>query len=236
LRVDPPAGMALLPRILQANLPSCAVLQRVASARMSPEVEQAALAALDDTNNGTVVDALGALQGWGSPASKDAIFKHFRAWHAAWAQRGSDLVATAGKGQSEVETSYVAALGSAQSWYTSEQEWHVITDLCVTDMCRTAAHNTQRPWNFPPHVYMIETYAPALRGFPGLQDFMYSITPGSPGPPTIERLKEKMAEFPKGDEFRIDDRYREKHITEKLYDELLPFATAHGFKLAMLGE
>jgi hypothetical protein len=236
LRVDPPTGVALLSRVLQANLPTCPELQRVAGARMSPEVEQAAIAALDNTNTATVVDALGALQGWGSTGSKDAILSHFRAWHAAWAPRASDLVATAGKGQNAVETSYVAALGSAQGWYTSDQEWQGIADLCVTDVCRTTAHNIQHSWNFPPHVYMIEVYGPALRGFPGLQGFMYNITPGNPGPPTIERLKERMAEFPKGDEFRIDDRYREKHVTQKLYDELLPFATAHGFKLAMLGE
>jgi hypothetical protein len=52
----------------------------------------------------------------------------------------------------------------------------------------------------------------------------------------MERLKEKMLQFPKGYVFTIDARYREKPVIQRYYKDLEPWAAEHGYKLQLYAE
>jgi len=234
LRIDPTVGSEMLAKMLDANVAGCSPLQRSARVHMLPEIEQAAYAALDSSRAATVVDALNTLQGYGPAPAKEIILQHFREWHATWSPRVAELDTPAGKEQIKIESAYVWALGAAQGWNLSEQDWQLIDGLCVTNSCKATARGAKTPWNFPASTSMIEIAEPALQGFPGRNDFSYSIRPGNPGPGTIERLKEKMKQFPKGHIFQVDARFRETHVIRVFYNDLKPWATEHGYDLQLL--
>jgi hypothetical protein len=230
LRVDPQVGPAMLRKVTQTDVPGCLPLKRLARIRMSQEVEKAALTALDDPRPAKVVEALGVLQSYGSPATEEPILRHFRQWHDSWASRAKELDASAGSDQANVEVGYVCALGAAQTWRASEDDWQSFKGLCVTNSCKENAPRFMQCMGSRYNL-MIEISDPG-HDF----EFRERVSIGNPGPGTLERLKEKMLQFPKGFVFTIDARNREKHVIQRYYEELRPWAREHGFDLQIYSE
>jgi hypothetical protein len=230
LRIDPQDGAAMLRKVTQTDVPGCLPLKRLARIRMSQEVEKAALTALDDPRPAKVVEALGVLQSYGSPATEEPILRHFRQWHDSWASRAKELDASAGSDQANVEVGYVCALGAAQTWRASEDDWQSFKGLCVTNSCKENAPRFMQCMGSRYNL-MIEISDPG-HDF----EFRERVSIGNPGPGTLERLKEKMLQFPKGFVFTIDARNREKHVIQRYYEELRPWAREHGFDLQIYSE
>jgi hypothetical protein len=230
LRIDPQDGAAMLRKVTQTDVPGCLPLKRLARIRMSQEVEKAALTALDDPRPAKVVEALGVLQSYGSPATEEPILRHFRQWHDSWASRAKELDASAGSDQANVEVGYVCALGAAQTWRASEEDWQSFKGLCVTNSCKENAPRFMQCMGSRYNL-MIEISEPG-HDF----EFREQVSIGNPAPGTMDRLKEKMLQYPKGFVFTIDARYREKGVIQRYYKELEPWAREHGFGLQLYSE
>jgi hypothetical protein len=228
LRVDAKDGSEKLRQAAQANPPDCQFLENLARVRMSTQVEQAALAALDDPQPSAVIDALRALAAYGSPAAKEPILRHFQQWHTDWATRVDELEAPAGKQQVDVESAYLGAVVRAQGWLPSDSDWQSAANWCVSSSCKQNVPRLRHPWGSPKFDYWIEILDPG-------HDFVFRqhVDMGNPAPWTIERLREKMLQFPKGYAFQIDTRTQEPHVIQHYYNELKPWAESHGHELQL---
>jgi hypothetical protein len=228
LRNRPREGAAMLRTAMQADDSSCQLLHHLAGVRYSPEVEQEALAALDDARPAVVQEALHVLQNDGSPATRKALLEHFAKWHAAWVGHESELGAPGGVDQVNVERAYETALGGAQSWVTTKPDWQVLTDLCVTSVCKGLTQS----------MGIIESssrnYPIILIWRPGGDDpnEYYSFGEGDPQN-TMDRLKIKMMEFQKGTQFKLETRISDRESVQRVYSELKPWAVQHGFGLEL---
>jgi hypothetical protein len=228
LRNRPEQGAAMLRAAMQADDSSCQVLHHLAGVRYSPEVEREALAALDDTRTAVVQEALQVLQHDGSPATRKPLLEHFAKWHAAWVGHESELDAPSGQDQVKVERAYETALGAAQSWVTTKPDWQVLTDYCVTSVCKGLTQTMGIIESSP------RSYPTILIWKPGGDDLneYYSFGEGDPQN-SMERLRIKMMEFQKGTQFKLETRIPEGESVQRVYMELKPWAAQHGFGLEL---
>jgi hypothetical protein len=198
---------------------ACSLLQRLSEIRMSREVEQAMLALLDDPDPDVVHRAISLLQTYGSAKSRTPLLRHFQLWHARWEHRSADLEKEPYSSRSTLDSAYLAALSSAQGWLTTKEEIQGLRALCVTKQCMESAE--QR---------VIAASSPLMIGFsePVGDDFeeTFGLGIGS-----MSRLKEKMAQYPKGYTFMLDARSKGHNQTRRVYDQLKPWAVSHGFDL-----
>ena len=227
LRNRPQDGAAMLHTAMQADDSSCQLLHHLAGVRYSPVVEQEALAALDDTRLDVVREALKVLQNDGSPATRKPLLEHFGKWHAAWVGHESELDAPGGQDQVNVERAYEMALGGAQSWVTTKPDWQVLTDLCVTSVCKGL---TQSMGSIESSRYYPDILISTLGG-DDLNEY-FSFGEGDPQN-SMERLKIKMMEFQKGTQFKLDTRIPNGESVQRAYKELKPWAAQHGFELEL---
>jgi hypothetical protein len=226
LRVSPRVGAAMLRRELQAGDRSgCLILRRLAEVRMSPEVEDAALETLNDPNPSVIRNALYVLQRYGSSKTKKPLLRHFRRWHDAWKPRAKELQNPENREQASMDRAYFTSIGAAQGWLCSKKDLQALGELCVTKPCKDHAAETINYWM---HMeLMIQFSAPVGEEVVGRIGIAhYSGVIG-----TMDRLKQKMAQYPKGSVFTLDARFEEHEMVEHIYDELKPWAAEHAFDL-----
>jgi hypothetical protein len=226
LRVAPDDGHEMLQEAMQAQERlSCrdTLLQRLATIRMSPEVEQAAIAALNDSDPAVVREAWNVLGEYGSADSKAAILRAFRQWHQHWDGRGKDLD-TPGNARRQIDGEYFRAVAFAQGRLRSEQDPETLRDLCLTQSCSQVA-NSARIERSQKYV-MVAVIEPV--GAEIADRFM----PGG----TIERLEQKMAEYPRGTLFQIDARSRGYDAVQRFFNELRPWTSDHEYLLRIYSD
>jgi len=236
LRVDPSYGARLLHQEMQTpDRPGCLLLRRLATVRMSPEVEEEALAKLNDTNSAVVSEALFVLREFASAKSKQPLLDHFRAWHAQWEPKAKELQSAQATGQPDIDVAFVDALGAAQGWFTSNEEWRSFQPLCLTDRCRQRIES-QLVWgtvNYRGHVsYMIGISEPV--GPDDVAEHFSVANCGRLG--DLERLKAKLAQYPNGSFFLLDARDKNPAHVQRIYADLHPWAERHGFNLDIYRE
>jgi hypothetical protein len=231
LRVSPTEGATMLRKAMLTDKAGCDLLRRLALVRMSPEVGDAALAALNDARPEINEEALQVLQCYGSATSKEPLFDHFRQWHASWVNRAQELESSGWTGQARVETAYVNALGVARAWLATETERQALIDLCVTSNCRQNAMRTVRAAATPGQTVMFgfrESTRP---------EFSEEFSLGSPCSGTdLEGLENKMAQYAKGTVFQMDARDKQSYQVKRVYDQLEPWTSSHGYKLHVYRE
>jgi hypothetical protein len=221
LRVAPNDGDEMLQEAMHAQgRLSCrdTLLQRLATIRMSPEVEQAAIAALNDSDSSVVLEALNVLKDYGSADCKSAILRAFSQWHKQWEARAKDLDMPE-NARWQIDGAYFSAAALAQAWLSSEQDFEALRDLCLTQSCKQAANSTlvERSQKY----VMIAVVEPV--GDEIVERFM----PGG----TMERLEQKMAEYPRDTLFQIDARFKEYDAVQRFFNELRPWTSDHGYLL-----
>lgn len=221
LRAAPENGRQLLSRAMRARSRlSCRdnLLQRLATIHMSPEVEQAAIAALNDSDPSVAQEALIVLKEDGSADCKAAILHSFRQWHQQWEERAKDLN-TAANARWRIDGAYFHTLAFAQAWLSSKEDLETLRDLCLTESCKQEA-NSALIWRSQEYV-MIAVVDPV--GDEIAERYM----PGG----TFERLKQKMAQYPKGTLFQIDARFKDYDAVQRFFAELEPWTISHGYLL-----
>ena len=227
LRIAPNEGAAMLRKAMLTDNPGCDLLPRLAPVRWSSEVQGAALAALDDSRPPVNEEALLVLQCYGLADSRESILRHFRQWHGAWVNRAQDVGNGAGGEQTRIETDYVNALGRAQAWLTTGTEWQLLRDLCVTNYCRQWTLQSMSNVGTAPTSVMFGFRDPSFSGL--TEEFTLGSCPAN----SMDRLKEKMAQYPKGTIFQLDARDKQPHQVKRIYDQLAPWVSSHGYKLQL---
>ena len=226
LRVTPRDGAELLGKALPQKQCSGELLSRLADVRMSPEVETAAIAALEEKDARVVEEALRVLQRHGSVRTKQTILDHFRLWHEDQGRIGtSALVDSAAQG---FEGAYFEAASAAQAWLTSPEEVRALGAFCTTLQCK---QNAEQAAIYSAQVQFIIGFV-GPDGDETTEHFWLGRCPVG----NMDRLKEKMSQYPQGTQFQLDARFRQQRAVQRIWGELKPWAVDHGFDVALLGQ
>ena len=226
LRVAPKDGEEMLQEAMHAQgRLSCrdTLLQRLATVRMSPEVEQAAIAALNDSESAVVREALDVLKEYGSADCKSAMLRAFRQWHQQWDGRAKHLDAPENASW-RIDDAYFRAVAFAQAWFSSEQDFKALSELCLTQSCSEAASSALTEWS--QKYVMIGVIEPVG------EEIAERYMPGG----SMERLEQKMAEYPLGTLFKIDARSTEYVAAQRFFNELRPWTLSHGYLLQIYSD
>ena len=151
LRVDPLAGAERLRAALAAREETgCyrSVLEDVARLRMSPEIEEIAVAALGDPEPEVVQNAAGVLGRYGSPDAARHLWERLEALGAT--RRGKPAISDNSTRPDEraalaVESLLVEALTNSPRWAIGPQEYERLASLSVSEG-RRASIRQQAQW------------------------------------------------------------------------------------------
>jgi hypothetical protein len=222
LRVNPAEGRGMLRQaMLTRGRTGCPgyLLQLMPKIRMSPEVQDAAIVSLDDPDPNVVEQALKLLQSYGSVESKSEIIDHFRKWHDYWRPRLKDLDKPETARWSGTDWNYFAAVAFAQAWLVSKEELKALAELCLTERCKQRASSQIGQWS--------DTRIFVTVGEPRAEDIDEWVEPGG----NMERLKQKLAQYPKGAKFAIDDRSASYNTLQRVYGDLRAWSVEHGYSI-----
>lgn len=187
LRVAPAVGAEHLKRVLSARnkgYPRCYtdVLKKVADLHMSGEVEDIAVAALDDANAEVVSQAASVLGSYGSGAAEKALWQRLEKLHYEMEGRSDEPSLD----QEKIETALRKALAGAKAWLSDPEKLKRMRDLCFTEKGRAEIDWEISSWE--PGIYVDATRF----------DETVSMATASYVTESLASLKEKLLQFPKG--------------------------------------
>jgi hypothetical protein len=192
VKSDPVRGAAMLDECLEAHSGCCVmVLPEVASRQMTPEIQRLAIAHLGDSDPQVAASAATTLGHYGSVESEQPLWDRLESWHARWAGRAGELPNGFGIGlqnglQTALERSLIDALGAGQAWFAGPGELERLSRLCVsTGGCQRVNEITAEA-----------EATPNINVFGSEQDYHASVAQYRVD--SIDLLKEKLAQFPKG--------------------------------------
>ena len=226
LRVDPPAGEDMLrDRLAQPARENFQFLRYLAEATSAPQVEHAALNALDSPNPQMASDAFSVLQRYGSINSKLVLLDHFRDWNKKWKSHPEAFEAQGSPNPMNQERLFLEALTSPQLWLASPEEIAALANLCVTKECKQRVGQLA-DWAKQSPV-RIEVEEPVFDN-----DIGDRFSVGQYGNIVgIDRLKQKLAQYPKGTVFITRSEFGGYAELQNVYDVLYPWASINGFEL-----
>ncbi len=237
LRTDPSTGGELLNRALTARgkgLSRCyaSTLTDVARLHMSAEVEDAANASLEESDPEIVSQAASVLGQYGSADAEKKLWQRLEKWHEEMQSQADALskqnpgVPAYGSsvlsGQAMIEQALRNALSQGKAWLADLEKMKRLRALCHTDGCRNEVDNMIRGWN--QEIYV---------GLTSLEDRPYSISIAHYQLNSLESLKQKLLQFPKGTLFTLrtattgGDDAKEQEV----FQQLKSYLEEHGMKL-----
>jgi hypothetical protein len=228
LKADARTGAQLLEKALAArDETQCytLVLAWVARRRFSPEVEQSAIAHLDDPDLEVAADAAGTLGAYGSPAAEQPLWDRFQKWHQAWAGRAAELpngvgnVFTNGL-QTALEMALVNALATAKSWFTGPEMLQRTKALCVSQLARGQVDNMLNTLSSTP-----------LIGVNTFGDGNFAGNVCQYQADSVKALEEKLAQFPSGTMFSVQLNGSDPQELKKILNKLQSVTEEHGSKI-----
>lgn len=226
LRVEPSIGREYLNEALAARdgYPRCfeSTLKNVAQLHMSADVEVVATAALDDADSDVVSNAAEVLKNYGSADAEKALWQRLEKWHAALPSESQDLdkLDTGGKVLRN-------ALSGGQAWLSNPAKLERLLDFCLTEKGCEEIDKAIRTWSYGVYV-----------GF-NLADEPSSISVAHYVFPSIDALKQKLLQFPKGTLFtwRTHGSTRgEDSAAQRLFQQLKTHLEENGMKLEQVSE
>jgi len=228
LKADAGTGAQMLEKALAArNADRCytLVLGWVARRHYTPEVEQSALAHLDDPDPEVAANAAGTLGGYGSPAAEQPLWDRLQKWHTAWAGRAAELPYGAGSAfanglQTELEMALVNGLATAQSWFAPPEKVQRVRALCVSQFARDQVDNMLSTLSSTPLIG-VNTFADGI--FAG-NVYQYRTD-------SVNALEEKLAQFPRGTKFSVELNGSDPQELKKILVELKSVTEEHGSKI-----
>jgi hypothetical protein len=228
LRADPPVGKDMLhDRLAQPARGNFQFLQYLAAATSAPQVEQAALNALDSPNPQMVSDAFRVLQRYGSINSKPVLLNHFRDWNKKWKSHPEAFQTRGNPSPIYDEQHFLEALTSPQMWLASPEEIAALANLCITKECKQRAEQLAELAKQSPVEIDVDE--------PGFEDEIGNeFSVGHHGNIVgIDQLKQKLAQYPKGTAFIARSEFGGYAQLQNVYDVLRPWAGMHGFELRL---
>jgi len=236
-RVDPQSGAELLEKALAARgsrFSRCypSTLSDVARLHMSAQLQEAAYKALEEDDPEMVANAAGVLGRFGSAEAEEKLWRRLERWHEQAESRAEALRqqnpgipalgAPALSGEVTIEQALRTAICYGQAWLADPEKLKRLRPLCLTDFCRTDVDSIARNGN-----YLIGI------GLGSNQNQPYLISVAQYQPASIEALKQKLLQFPRGAAFiwhrstNLDDDPAEP----QLFSQVKSFLEEHGMKL-----
>ena len=220
LRVDPESGGEYLNKAIAARgkgFTGCysMTLVDVAQLHMSPEVEAAAIAAVDDDNSEVVSQAARVLKDYGSADAEKALWQRLEKLNEATSSNAS------------IEQSLVSALTRSQAWLAGPEKLRRLHDLCRTDDNRHEVEELLRSWNSD--IYLTLYAADGEPASIGVAHYQIN---------SVDALKKKLIQFPSGTVFkwRAVAAGRSATRAEQLFNEIKTHVEQHGMKLERVAE
>ena len=218
LRVAPPVGGEYLNKALAARekgLPRCytETLKNVAKLHMSTEVEDRATAALDDEDARVVSEAAGVLAEYGSADAEKALWRRFEKWHEAMQSRGEEL----SYDQEMIEKALREALAGGHAWLSDPEKLKQVRDLCLTDKSRAEVDRMINGWD-----YQIS--------FTSYDDEAFTIGVANCQLTSLESLKAKLLQFPKGTVFKLKT-HGDESMSDEVFQQIKTYLEQHGMNL-----
>jgi hypothetical protein len=234
LRVDPQLGGELLNKALAARSKEStrcytSALADIAKLEMNDQVEAAALIALEEKDPEVVSQAANVLREFGSPAVEARLWQRLEKWNS---ERASMAVAlkeqqpglpvysgSSNAGEALIELGLQQALSRGQQWLIDSEKLKRLRSLCLTDNCRTEVDQTigVRAHDIG---LAVNTY----------DDVPYAIRVGHYELKSIDLLKQKLLQFPRGTVFTWSGSGDDDRIQKHVHD-LRKFLDEHGMKL-----
>jgi hypothetical protein len=229
VRVNPELGNTLLDRAMASRgTTGCytTALRDVARLRMTPAMEAAAVAHLDDPDPQVAIGAADTLGRYGSGASVQPLRARFERWHRAWEGRQeefrySHVADRPNAVQGMVEVTLLQALGQGQGWLTDEPGLRELRTLCVTDNCRAHADSMIGSAAGETRITIARVSDPDDSTIMLAQYHLASIA----------ALERKLAQYPKGTIFTIDVSALDPQMARVVVSEVKKFAETHGITI-----
>lgn len=157
--------------------------------------------------------------------AKDPLWQHFRIWSAAWQPRAKALELPDERQQVATEGAYFETLSAPYGWITSVEDLRTLRTLCVSRQC---VENADRAINYWPQgalqIIVSEPQGDEFNEKVGIANYFSVIG-------TVDRLKNKMSQYPKGSIFTIESSYNSRNTVQRIYDELKPWVAEQDFGL-----
>jgi hypothetical protein len=235
LRVDPPTGGDYLKQALAArekNLSRCytSTLLDVARLQAPPEVEEIAIASLDDEDTEVVTHAALVLKEFGSVDAEKAIWRRFEKWHEAMQSRSEELrkqnagVPAFGapqlSGQVMIEQQLRDAIVYGQLWLADPEKLKRVRQLCFTDNSREEIDHFIEFWNRDINLFLNADGEPV------------SISIAQYHPSSIDLLKQRLVQFPSGTVFKwraVAGNNEAK--AQEIFQQIKAYLEDHGMKV-----
>ena len=200
------------------------VLKDVAELHMSAEVEEVATAALDSEDSEVVSQAASVLADYGSADAEKALWQRFEKWNEEATQTRS---AETGEekltdDQVKIEKALREALTSGQAWLSDPEKLKRVRELCLTEKSRAELDYMITSWD--PQIYV---------AFNSLVDKPYTLGVANYEPKSLDALKQKLLQFPKGTVFKFKTSVGrgDKSVADDMFQQLKTYLEEHGMKL-----
>lgn len=202
VRVDPAYADAWLRRtpwnmhqpVENCLLPTISAVPRLA---MSPQFEAFLIAYLRHEQVPVKWQAAMALRIYGSANAKKPLLEAFQYFHDWWKDRRAELEKPSYQEGRMLEDSLYRAISDGRAWLTSDADLKQLSDLCITNRCRQSAAEAADYWLRKP--LRLEITTGPYGDWEGAIAHYNSIA-------TMEAIKRKLAQFPKGTEFKLSMR------------------------------
>lgn len=234
LRADAATGKEMVKRAVAArnreqSLCYLSVLMDVASRYMCPELEDIAVALLNDADPEMVARAAEMLGRYGAASAEEKLWQRLERWHHEWRSRAHELrdqqPGSPSDGASPlavqvlVESALMRALSYGTAWMLDAEKRRRLRALCLT------RHSLQETEKTTKEEKIIRGTLDSVYGH------IINISMESYNLPSITLLKLKLAQFPVGTTFKWQSYHHDDPAEQRLYDELKRHLEEQGMKL-----
>ncbi len=204
------------------------LLVEVANLEIDPLLEELALRSLWDSDAQLAANAATFFGKFGSGAAEESLWERFEAWNREWRGREPELKFVFGEpdpnqGQRSLGENLARSLATGQAWLADAAKLQRIVQLGVgLSSGQQVAHNIEA-WNNTP--YTITCFDPFSEAKHLCRVLQY-------GDLSVEMLKQKIAQFPKGSKFIWTENMQPKPPDlDDIYGELQRVAAEHALTL-----
>jgi hypothetical protein len=199
VRVDPAYADAWLRRTpwnMHQPLDTCKLrtMTSVSRLAMSPQFEAFLIAHLQHEQVPVKWQAAMALRLYGSANAQKPLLEAFQYFHDWWKDRRADLEKPAYQEGRMLEEALYRAISDGRAWITTDASLQQLSQLCITNRCRQDVAEAADFWIRKP--LRLEITAGPYGDWEAAIAHYNSIA-------TIEAIKRKLEQFPKGTEFQL---------------------------------
>ena len=199
LRVEPVLGKAKLLQVLDTASPpghrSCAagVLSEVGKLFYSAELESVAISHLDDPDLEVATEAATLLGQRGSPAAEAPLWDRLEQWHAKWKTRGLPVDLFKSHEERSLAYALIDAIARSPAWLVERPQIERLRELSVGSQIADWVRSLMRVRDSAGRITLGIRYDGEEH--PEFTVAQYTL-------PTLDAVRSKLAQFPRGTAFR----------------------------------